>query len=154
MVLLPGEPIPTAMGPMPGPGTRTISLGAVGTHVGTEGGWLGGKWRAAGQIAPDALATRGTLLGDVWGDGRLRVLAQAGHPGLTSGSRDGAASATLAGEDYVAVARVKTGVEALASYNQRLCPGSPLQLGGEVSVNCGELVRVVRGGEAGKRRTD
>ena len=143
---------PPFVPPSQDPGVRTYAVGGVAAHVLAGGG----KWRLSGQVDVEKQAVRASVLGDVWGEGRLRLLGQAaaapvagaagGGGGRGGGSRAPAgggsrwggewgATATLRGEDYVAVARVKHGVEVGASYCQRLAPGSPVSLGGELMLN-------------------
>ena len=150
--LMPGEyklgPEAAFGGPSQEKGTRSYSLGGVATHELAGGG----KWRASGALDPESLKARATLLGDVWGEGRLRVLVQAAvdpagpapqepAPGRSWWARsvEWGATATLRGADYVAVGRVKQGVEVGGSYCQRLAPGSPLTVGGELMLNVAEL---------------
>lgn len=132
--LAPGEMKQTMFGPMPGPGHRFYALGAIVTHVGAEGG----KWRAAGQYDAENGVGKATLLGDVWGNGRLRVHGQLEEDRKAPGTA-WAATATLRGDDYVAVARAKDGPELGVSYNQRLAPGSAVTAGGEMMLSGAEL---------------
>jgi hypothetical protein len=144
MALEPLEPKMTEMGPMPVPGLPKLSLGAIASF--SDSVFFGGKWRVAGLVGSP---TRASVLGDVWGNGRLRVAAQAERGG-GGAATDAAVSLTLTGTDYVGVARVRLGGggEVMASYNQRLSPGSPLQVGGEACVNVGEAARLARDGGA------
>jgi hypothetical protein len=71
---------------------------------------------------------------DVYGDGRLRVTAQL-VDAATDPAPEWAVTTTLRGDDYVAVARAKHGPEAGVSYCQRLAPGSPVTVGGELFVS-------------------
>jgi hypothetical protein len=143
ILLNPEPPKVTFMGPVPSPGLRNLSLGLIGSF--SDPLLFGGKWRVA---ALAGAPTRATLLGDVWGNGRLRVFGAAAKEGA-------ALSATLTGEDYVAVARARRagegggGGELLASYNQRLAPGSPLQVGGECCVSLKSLAAGAGSGGAG-----
>ena len=144
----PGDIQMTQMGPMPEKGLRAYALGGVLSHIAAGGG----KWRVSGQVDPENWTARACVLGDVWGEGRLRLLGQLALGGAPSGGGKGgggaewAASATLRGEDYVAVARVKHGLEAGGSYFQRLAPGSPLALGGEMMLNVPELAAAAGAG--------
>jgi hypothetical protein len=160
---------PSPMNPEPKfvPGERAYAVGAVSTHALDSGG----KWRLAGTVDVEKLSLRGTLLGDVWGEGRLRVLAQGAAgpvepPPAAHSARSGAratrprwegewaGTATLRGADYVAVARLKHGPELGASYCQRLAPGSPVTLGGELVLSVPELSAAAGGGgsASGARR--
>jgi hypothetical protein len=101
----------------------------------------GGKHRVSAQYDPENAVGKSTFLSDVWGDGRLRILGQLhdDKSETTATGPDWGLTATLRGEDYVAVTRAKNGKEVGLSYNQRLAPGSPLTLGGEMFFNLRHL---------------
>lgn len=101
----------------------------------------GGKHRISGQYDVENGRGKSTLLSDVFGDGRLRVQGQLVDTRKDAGPEWGVTT-TLRGEDYTAVARLKHGPEAGISYNQRLAPGSPVTLGGEMFFNLPALQRL------------
>lgn len=144
---MPGELQRTMFGPMPGPGARFYSLGAV---VSNAGAGSGAKWRATGQYDPEQASGKGIFLGDVWGDGRLRVTAAVTDSASDAGGSQWGATATLRGSDYVAVARAKHGPEVGLSYNQRLAPGSAVTIGAEAMLHVGDARRGPQPGAAFK----
>lgn len=110
----------------------------------------GGKHRFAGQYDPENGNGKSTWVGDIWGDGRLRLQAQVVDARADNKTEWGF-TARLRGEDYVAVARVKDSPEVGVSYNQRLCPGSPITLGGEMFLNIASLRAVGKAGGKGDK---
>lgn len=137
VALAPGEMQRTMFGPMPGPGSRFYALGGVVSHKAPAGG----AWRVAAQYDPENGNGKGTVVGDVWGDKRLRLQGQ-----LVDSRKDArtewGATARYAGEDFVAVARLKHGPEAYVSYNQRLAPRSLVTVGGELCLSVPELLKL------------
>jgi len=92
----------------------------------------GGRLRIFSQLDTGNMA-KSSLLYDPWGNGRLTLLGQLVSTRVAKGTDvDYGLSARLAGTDYTAQARVATGPEFGLSYLQRLAPGSPVTLGGEV----------------------
>lgn len=91
----------------------------------------GGKYRLTGQYDVENGAGKLIALGDVFGDGRLRVTVQ-GEDKRSEGAPEWGVTARYATRAGVLVARVKDGAEVGASYNARLTPYSPVTVGGEV----------------------
>jgi hypothetical protein len=121
----------TMFGPMPGPGTRYYSLGAVMTQASGQG-----KYRYTAAVDPENRIGKATLVGDVFGDGRLRLTGQIEKRALdaAAGTEWGLTAAYVT-EEWVGVARAKNGSEVGGSYCRRLGPSSPLQIGGEAFFN-------------------
>lgn len=111
---------------------RIFGLGGILTHRFENGGSL----RAFTQLDTYGFSKL-TALVDPTGTNRLRLTAQmASNRSAGSSSLDWALSTVLRGSDYAATARIMSGPEIGVSYNQRLLPGSPISLGGEV---CGSV---------------
>jgi hypothetical protein len=116
---------------------RILGIGGVLTHRFETGGFL----RAFAQL--DSIgASKFTALVDPTGSNKLRLAAQMAS--IRSGPRqtfDWAVSAVVRGMDYGASLRIINGPEVGVSYLQRLVPGSPITLGGEVSIRLTSLVQ-------------
>lgn len=150
MALEPGQLRNTMFGPMPGPGSRYYSLGAILTHVSPS---TGGKHRVSAQYDFENGNGKSTFLSDIYGDGRLRIQGQLVDARADSRTEWGLTT-TLRGEDYVLVNRVKHSKEIGLSYNQRIAPGSPLTLGGEIFFNYPALRQIGNPSKADETATN
>ena len=107
---------------------RIFGLGAVYTHRFDAGGSM----RLFTQLDTCDISKL-TAVVDPTGTNRLRISAQlASSKNGGKYRRDWALSSVLRGADYSASIRAVNGPEVGVSYLQRLAPGSPLTLGGEV----------------------
>ena len=148
MALEPGQLRNTMFGPMPGPGSRYYSLGAILTHISPTGG----KHRISAQYDIENNNGKSTFLSDIYGDGRLRIQGQLVDARNDKQTEWGLTS-TLRGEDYVLVNRLKHNKEFGLSYNQRIAPGSPLTIGGEMFFNYPALLRMANPSKADETTT-
>lgn len=83
-------------------------------------------------------------MGDVYGDGSVRLTLQAEHRRGGKGGPEWAVTSAFRGTDSVTVLRAKDGPEFGLSYNSRLTGTSPVTVGGEVMLKGAPALKAAR----------